>query len=390
MKFKEVLLKNFNLKIDKAYSGEDRNTAKILHTLYAILPLAYIIIIVASLLNYDYPVVGLIGVIIIITIISRRLLLLGKLRQSVQFFIISIIFTLTTICTFGQGIHDITLTTFPPLIVFTGQLLNKKEQLVTSGLIILSIIWLALGEKYGLYQPIPPPGIITELIVIITILIISTLITHQMAKNFRSTLTKTHIEIEKRKTRREDLEHILETKSRLTNTVHGRIAESLSIIREILIHQGGTKDTRLFTHRLSTQIEAISIIHKRLHENESEKYIELNDYLRSLVVAYIDQPSWQEVSIKCKQNIQLDIEQAMSLGLYLLEIISHSMSESGIEVVVELHDSLLNIQVHFDQADSIKKTTLSDIMVQQMNGSVNQNEDSGVVELEFSLQKKDK
>jgi len=377
-------------KINSTYTGEELEKAKILFSLFSFLPIAYTIVVLASLLTNDMPVVYLMAIALFITMISMWWLLTGKLKRSLQFFIIFLILTLTTLCTFGQGIHDITLITFPPLIVFSGQILEKRDQIITSTLVFVSIIWLALGEKYGFFYPAPPQGLLSELIVIITVLVISTLITYQIAKGLRATLTKTQVEIEKSRSRTDELEKMLAATSKLTNTVHGRIAESLSILREILVHQSGNQQTKSFTEALSTQIEAISLIHKRLHENDSEKYIDLNDYLRSLVLAYIDQPSWLDVSITCEKEIQLDIEQAMSLGLYLFETISHSQPKSSIEIEAGQQDSQLKIRLTFAQAVTTAKSTLSEIMVQQMNGSVHLDEKSGLIELEFSLQKRDK
>ena len=386
----KVAPEKFFSKIVNTYPGSEQEKAKILFTLFSILPIVYVIIVCASLISEDMPVVYLVVGLFLITMISRGLLLAGKFRHSLQFFIIFLIFTLTALCTMGQGIHDITVITFPPLIVFSGQLLNKKDQIITSTLIFISIIWLTLGEKYGLFQPVPSSGLFTELVVIATVLVMSTLITYKIAKGLRATLTKTQTEIERSKLRTDEFEKILAAKSKLTNTVHGRIAESLSILREILRHQSGNQATRSFTESLSTQIEAISLIHKRLHENESLKYIDLNDYLRSLVLAYIDEPSWQDVSIKCEKGIQLDIEQAMSLGLYLFETISHSQPETSIEIVVHPNGSQLKIQLAFAHALTTTKSTLAEIMVQQMNGSVTLKEESGLIELEFSLQKRAK
>ncbi len=373
--------KNIYSKIDRFYSSEELTTVKILATVFSILPIAYIVIIATSLLNKDYAVVCLLIVALLITLSSQWLLVRGYFSKSIWYFVLSNILIITVISTLGQGIHDIAIVAFPPILLFSGQLLYYKEQLVITGLIMIAVSWLAFGEMYGVFIPEEPTSIISELIIALTILGIGSVVSFRVANGLRAALIKDQIEIEKRKLGTIELEETLTSKKLLTTAVHGRITKNLEIIREIFDLTGKNSLTS-FTQTLHDRILAIEVIHERLNANKGEKKLDIGDYLDSLSSRFVDLYNWQKIEVKSK-DLQISIEQAMSIGLFVNEILTQISSKTKIQMSVNYNDLKIELVLNFDQAIKPISTELSKIMIQQIRGEVMSKEGQVVMSFPF-------
>ena len=126
----------------------------------------------------------------------------GQTSKSVTIVLVFMIFTLTIFATIGQGIRDLSIVAFPIILFFAALTVNKKIVWVYITLEISALIWLALGELLGWFEPKPYIGqssTIFYLIGAIIIVLIGAVGVELLSKNLRQNLELAQIEIAQRK-----------------------------------------------------------------------------------------------------------------------------------------------------------------------------------------------
>jgi len=114
--------------------------------------------------------------------------------------------TLTTLATFGNGIHDTALLAFPSLFLFSGLMMRRSNFLFTIAAALLAVAWLVFGERAGLYvpQPVAPPTPAT-FIILIMIFLASAYAVFLLSGSIRDSLALARSEISRREKLEEQL-----------------------------------------------------------------------------------------------------------------------------------------------------------------------------------------
>ncbi|NOQ73184.1 MAG: hypothetical protein GQ574_14350 [Crocinitomix sp.] len=123
----------------------------------------------------------------------------------------------------------------------------------------------------------------------------------------------------------------LEEKSILLKEVHHRVKNNLQLISSLLnlqSHHLSDQDSIDMFSETRNRIKAIALVHEKLHQNANVEFVNLNDYLQSIIDLLSD-------SIGANNNIKLDgstvrnnkisLDLALSCGLILNELISNSI-----------------------------------------------------------------
>ena len=129
-----------------------------------------------------------------------------------------------------------------------------------------------------------------------------------------------------------DLKDALEQKGRLLKEVHHRVNNSLQMINSIINLESTElecgEDNRVFED-LINRIEAISLVHEKLNEQDSDNMINLADYIRELVDYIISGVELKKIAVNYElDDLCLDTDKVVLLGLIVNELVANSVSSA--------------------------------------------------------------
>jgi len=139
------------------------------------------------------------------------------------------------------------------------------------------------------------------------------------------------VDITERKIFEEQLNASLKEKEILLKEVHHRVKNNLQIISSLLnLQSEHIKDDRMINLLVESQnrIKSMALIHEKLYQTRALAKIDLQEYIAELTdnlfSSYLSDPG----AVKLKtdiENIQLDIDSGIDLGLIVNELISNSL-----------------------------------------------------------------
>jgi two-component sensor histidine kinase len=123
----------------------------------------------------------------------------------------------------------------------------------------------------------------------------------------------------------------------LLKEIHHRVKNNLQVISSLISLQSHTVEdgTALrVLHESKRRIEAIALIHQKLYQDKRVNKVDFKSYLEDLLGSQARELSSLETALECSDNIELDLDIALPLGLILSELISNSIKHAyiGIEL----------------------------------------------------------
>jgi PAS domain S-box-containing protein len=155
-------------------------------------------------------------------------------------------------------------------------------------------------------------------------------------------------EIKERKKMGNEITKSLEEKEMLLKEIHHRVKNNLMIISSLLNLQSSyikDKASQDIFKESQNRARSMALIHERLYQSTDLKRIDFGEYITSLTTelfhTYVADPSLIELKIKV-DNIFLDINTAIPLGLIVNELITNSLKHAfpkGMkgEIIVDFH-----------------------------------------------------
>ncbi|MCF7928689.1 MAG: PAS domain S-box protein [Spirochaetales bacterium] len=147
----------------------------------------------------------------------------------------------------------------------------------------------------------------------------------------------------------EQIRHSLEEKKVLLREVHHRVKNNLQIISSMLAMQidaNESESLRLQLREGQNRINTMALIHDQLYQSHTLARIEIRDYIRSLVSYIVDSFKKKGTQVRTAFFLcdgELDLDQAIPLGLIINEAVSNAMKyafpgrkEGTITIRVEL------------------------------------------------------
>ncbi len=190
----------------------------------------------------------------------------------------------------------------------------------------------------------------------------------------------------------------LHEKETLLREVHHRVKNNMQVIASLLSLQSekvGEQKYRELVHDSQDRIRSMSIAHEKLYRSANLDRINLDDYIDSLIKALFNtyRIPTDLISLKLQiENIALDIDMAIPLGLILNELISNSLkhafpkgrqgeidisfkrtSVSGdAQYLLTVRDDGIGISADLDiqQADSLGLQLVTSLVEHQLRGTV--------------------
>lgn len=163
-------------------------------------------------------------------------------------------------------------------------------------------------------------------------------------------------DVTERKQAEAQLRASLEEKEVLLKEIHHRVKNNLQVVSSLLKLQAeAIQDPQVagFFQESRDRVRAMGLLHERLYQSENLAHIDLEDYVRGLVIHLSRSYSLREVKIQVAvDNLTLDIERAVPFGLIINELVSNSLKhafEPGqpleVRVIVERQDDALALRV---------------------------------------------
>ncbi len=136
-----------------------------------------------------------------------------------------------------------------------------------------------------------------------------------------------------------ELEKLLLERNVLFKETHHRIKNNLQIIASLLRLQSNsvvTKEAKEAFKNSVGRVQAMALLHEKLHQNSNYISIEANNYLSEIVELFQDSTNTQ-VDIQLEEtNINLSSSQAISIGLIFNEFMTNSLKHAfeGVEMPI--------------------------------------------------------
>ena len=137
--------------------------------------------------------------------------------------------------------------------------------------------------------------------------------------------------INKRKKLEEELKKSLEEKDLMMKEIHHRVKNNFMIIQSLFQLQSRhieDEDTQDIFRESQNRIKSMAFVHQRLYQHDDLKKINFGDYPQTLAMdifkSYVNNPDQITLDIDT-EDVTLDIDTAIPLGLILNELISNSL-----------------------------------------------------------------
>jgi two-component sensor histidine kinase len=149
----------------------------------------------------------------------------------------------------------------------------------------------------------------------------------RLKKKASEVLTLKNIEIEKQK---EVIQNSLSEKETLLREIHHRVKNNLQIISSLLnIQSENISDPSVLSsiREGQSRVQAMSLIHQNLYQSEHLSNVDIENYLKQLVVYLSEMFATEDKDVKVEvdaNNINFDIDTAIPLGLIVNELVSNA------------------------------------------------------------------
>lgn len=168
-------------------------------------------------------------------------------------------------------------------------------------------------------------------LIILIIIIVFLFYTNNNSKKREYELSQKNGQIQKQN---KQIETTLKEKEILLREIHHRVKNNLQIISSVINLQADKiTDSKLkeILDELKLRISSIALTHQMLYQKESVNTVLMDDYLRNLVKQIVGSYDDHSVDVDLdidRQNILMNIDTAIPLGLLVNEIITNSFKHA--------------------------------------------------------------
>jgi signal transduction histidine kinase len=199
---------------------DDRRLAEIISIIVLATWAGYLFVLILGFFFHDQSLIIL--TIAGTVVLGGAMVLLRKLELKASSLLLVLIelATIITIATVGQGIHDLAMLGIPIIILFAGLVLDKAFFRLSVGFILVAILWLSFGEKFGWFVTKPFEGEMEDwfyLVGVVVIMLITALAVDLLGKNIRTNLELARNEIAQRRQAEAELQRIIKRSNQMAD-----------------------------------------------------------------------------------------------------------------------------------------------------------------------------
>ena len=170
------------------------------------------------------------------------------------------------------------------------------------------------------------------------------------------------LDVTKSKNAEAEIKKSLEEKEILLKEIHHRVKNNLTVISSLLNLQSRyikDKDDLMMFKESQSRAKSMALIHQRLYDSSDLKRIDFGDYIKTLANdmfhTYVPNSNIVKLNINV-EDVMLDVNTAIPLGLILNELLSNSMKYA---FPTELSNNFTNGNINVNLYKSEKGYTLS-------------------------------
>lgn len=382
------------LKLPSAYVGSDQEKmAEILGFGYLLLISLLPIMLILQVVKNEIISAYLVGVALAMAILLRFIFVSGRLRLSVFLFVVFFTLIITSICTFGYGINDITILGFPILIGFSSIVLKKRELYVGMILGILGVVWLGLGELMGWFTPLSSPKADSgDFIITSFTIIFGGFVAYTLTSNMKSSLNNAQQEIQNRRYESNKLNNELIQKDQIIEEINKKVINSFSYIRKLINLQQITLEEDVdLSQNITRKILAIETAHEQLLGAMNYNKLDVANYLDLVLSKFIDlhYPGQQGTTFQRSQDsIYLTVDGGIAIGILAIEIISQLPQDDQLKIELASHEEV--IQLSFESSKTISSSIIEEkellhLMVRQIKGIIVPTDDEHGITIQIPI-----
>ncbi|MBL7858144.1 MAG: hypothetical protein JNM57_10695 [Cyclobacteriaceae bacterium] len=156
-----------------------------------------------------------------------------------------------------------------------------------------------------------------------------------------------------------ELQTLISEKEWLLKEIHHRVKNNLQIVMSLLNTQSvyiDNEDAREAVRHSQQRMYAMSLIHQKLYESDHVAHVDIQPYVKELTT-FLKEDSYAAENVNFKltiNQVQLDIAQAVPLGLILNEAITNSIKyafperRGTVAVDINMEDEFVSIAIRDD------------------------------------------
>ncbi len=199
-------MQNENISNDQGIqSPENKGTIRSVLFWFNLVVFTSLLVLLFIYRKNDHPIETVVTTLSLIPILfafelNRR----GRIQSAGNILAITLILMVTGLATAGQGIHDIAIMAYPPILLIASLILRKRSIILLTILTIACTGWLVFGQLYAVYQPLSPyPLSGQEFFIASGILLITAFFVHLLSNTIHKSLVlrshalQTQLDIEK-------------------------------------------------------------------------------------------------------------------------------------------------------------------------------------------------
>ena len=372
-------MKSFLLQIISAparYQGQRRETARTVKTLLVLLPIPLVILIAERLARNDIQGALLILMALLISSLSIVILNKGFLDGSVIFLCSVLLVLVTTNATRLSGIHNLTIISYPTIIVFSSLIVKRRYMGIFLVLTILAILWLGGGEEMGYFKTEPwESGHPADLISIFIILLLGLLPTSDLVKNLRDSSLQSNYALAETDKSNTELQSTIHQKNELIKEVHVQAKTNIDYIHKLFKSRGDDFDN------LGNRIRAIYHAHDTPFVSGNPELIDFKEYTSAYFADLTESLSLEANQLEVQfSELKIPVDKVNSLGICFYELIRFSVTNSAnaqilFEFMDEDRDELRFKISAYDLATLPESRILFDITIRQLKADFSLSDD---------------
>lgn len=141
-------------------------------------------------------------------------------------------------------------------------------------------------------------------------------------------------DISERKKASDQIEGSLREKEVLLREIHHRVKNNLQIISSLLNLQAGfsaDRRTNEILEESKNRVKSMALIHEKLYQSKNFSSLEINEFIEELVKNLFNSYGYDSETVKTElsfDNLNLNADQAVYLGLIVNELLSNSLKHA--------------------------------------------------------------
>lgn len=271
---------------------------------------------------------------------------------------------------------------------------------IAYNLIIVDVVlslWLVLHGKSSHLAVIPEYTSFLNIINVLCTAVVTIIVIIFFRRNADNKDSKLNAKNEELLLQNEEISKQHAHQEILLKEIHHRVKNNLQVISSLISLQTHTvKDDSalLVLTESKRRIEAIALIHQKLYQDQRVNRVDFKSYLEDLLSSQARELSSLKTKLICANNIELDLDFALPIGLILSELISNSIKHAYDDVdiptiTIEVSSAAPNFHIlikdngtglpddfSFEQTDSLGMEII-DALIGQINGEIHASNDGG-------------